>query len=523
MLNRKALLILLISLCGFGVMSFAQEGSLQEALEEYHLQHPPGKSKQMEIYILRLENGEATVIISPSGFVTLIDGGAINDAGRVTGFLRSKNLYKIDLMLAASPVSEYSDACFKILQGSMCVDYVGLNPELAYKKNYMDIAEENAISGAFVMEPGEKYDLGGKASLKCVYVDGDTEDGYVGGYRNENKSACFILKYNNFEYFTGGAITQYQVRKITEVLSDVDVMKLNFTGASDDYLEETIQSLKPEFALAIYNDKHLDDFPDYTEVIDYLDKKGIIMINNNKPSQTSFSASHPTGLVFNKGPIVIKVPKGKKYFINDLAVMKDKKAPKKNAAPTGKFTVTPGAGENTLLLNPAGTKDSNGIQRIYWVVGDENPTGMSVGVKQHTYKYSMPSNVTSREVQVKMFAFDKMGKGTSVSQKYTLSKYKYKLKLSRSSYEVRAWSNFYVDVQVVDHSGRPVPNCYVKADAFFILWGTSDEGYTDSNGHVRMNLYANTGIAGETYWVNVKAVEGSKVVAKGQTSIKIVN
>lgn len=66
-------ILLLVMVICLSSLSIAQE-SLSEAIMEHHIQYPSAKSDPLEIHILKLEDGESTLIISPTGFVTLIDG-----------------------------------------------------------------------------------------------------------------------------------------------------------------------------------------------------------------------------------------------------------------------------------------------------------------------------------------------------------------------------------------------------------------------------------------------------------------
>lgn len=195
---------------------------------------------------------------------------------------------KIDLLIAGCGEDEYYKGLNKVMQSSLPVYLIGINDSVV-DRAFWAFAERKSREGVFMLVAGESYDIGGKAKLECVYEDGMGKEGYIGGtWGKGDKSACFTVTYKKFDYFTGSAVGPDIIEDLSGCLQDVDVMKLGGIGVLDQSNEDILENLKPEFAIAVYNDKHYDYFPDFGKTIALLEKHDAILINNSKPPMRSW-------------------------------------------------------------------------------------------------------------------------------------------------------------------------------------------------------------------------------------------
>ena len=501
----KLTLLIIVLVCSIGTAG--EQGIAVEGLQ--YSTNPANSSKPMRVHIIKINSDKSTLIESPTGFVTLIGAGDSKYNGEIVrDYLKKYGISRVDLMIQGGG-SKYDSAGLKeIIKSKIKVGKVLYN-DAVDEQSFNNLAKSKADS-VLPLVPGAIYKLGGRAKLRCVYVNGKKKKGtyqYSDYLQAHDRDACFVLDYRKHKTYLGGSVNSsifsvgpirfYNIAEfIADDIDNVDVMVLNSGGVLPANSRKFLEKLKPEYAIAVFNrffeEAKSKTFPDYTEILETTEDLGITLINNNQTLVESKYSDNETGLVLDGESIIITVPKKKEYYINSLKVPIDEKLKGGNKAPEVEFYAD--IEGNTLHLDPSGTFDEDGIQRVYYVVQDNGKTLSLDTLEPQDYVLKMGDLKSSKDIWIKMYAFDNLGKQTS---KITKVRYQY---MPQPSYKLIALpnkvildpvDNFYLDVFLMDDKSRPCKNFYISGGGI-IGEATLDTGYTDANGHVRLFLKANT-------------------------------
>lgn len=298
----------------------------------------------------------------------------------------------------------------EILESGFKVKRVLYNPGLT-DYSFLDLAKEK-VSELEALNAGKTYNLGGKVRLKCIYVNGKTRKETFGGeITGGDRDAIFVLDYNKFRYYSGANVNAYVgANSISSVIrgevGNVDVMCLNRNSSAGNFSAEDVKELKPEYTIALLNGDVWVPF--YTFELKLANDNGIVFIQSKKSFNKYQDEQYESGLVLDGESIVITVPKKKTFSIDGFQAMRDEKIKKNNDAPEVHLEVELRGKE--IKLDPAGTSDQHGIQRVYYIVSDTGKTISADNLKPQFYTLDVDRSRKERKIRVKMFAFDKYGK-----------------------------------------------------------------------------------------------------------------
>lgn len=525
MFKMKTRLILLLSIlslfCSFAGAQDQELDPLEDALSYYQDTNAPETLEPMKIHVIKLKDGLATLIESPSGFVTLINGGDNDGWLDVEGYLKENNIKKIDMIVA----SRFYNSSLLCLQNLISKGYVpsivAYNPGINKDSSFLAFARQRADK-VLPLKAGKTYRLGGRAKLKCIYVDGKLKKGDFGEeLAGFDREAAFVVDYRKFKLYTAGMISGTEKKYgsvwsnniadyIAGDVGDVDVAILNNRGYEYDNPQSFLQGLQPEVVLAVRNTESSSFFPDFTKMLARAKSMGSLMINNTVPVDSKYY-KYPVGLPMTGDSIVITVPKSDLYYIDDIQVYRDENAKENNQAPEIDFTATIDPVKKVIYLNPEGTRDEDGIRSLCWVVGDKKETYYTTSVGPIEVPLNGYSWGDTVNVKVKLYAFDTYGKYSEYENTTTWEPDRYEMKVYVNGTTFIPGQTLIVEVHLFDEDGNPAPNKYIRGFELFSDI-SSAQGWTDAEGKVRfeMRILGSSGILTHYVFLTARHQEGTE-------------
>lgn len=226
-----------------------------------------GQQLNLNIYHVHVGQGDATLIVSPSGKTVLIDGG---NRGRGTAdvvpLLRSLGIRRLDYVVATHYDADHIGGLDEVV-GSLTSIRLA-----AYDRGDTNLASQTGEYKDYVkavgrkrrtIRPGTKLAIDPNVELMCVAVNGKVlgrPDPELPDPVGENdQSIALKLRYGRFDYFTGGDLTgggnsglkaTADVESVVaEVVGDVDVLRINHHGSNTSSNKSFLTALKPETAI----------------------------------------------------------------------------------------------------------------------------------------------------------------------------------------------------------------------------------------------------------------------------------
>lgn len=215
-----------------------------------------GVSQNLKIYQIDVEQGDAALVITPSGKTLLIDCGKNGHGSRISDILSKEGKKVIDVFICThyhedhyggidDLVREHGITIKKVYDrgGELFLpeskrrdrDY------LAYRKTVGD--------SALTMKSGQSLTLDKDVKITCVASCGTVINTpkHGSGYNENDSSIAIILSFRSFIYFNGGDIEKPTEEKIAvaNIVKDVDVCKSDHHGAETSSDSIFISVLKP--------------------------------------------------------------------------------------------------------------------------------------------------------------------------------------------------------------------------------------------------------------------------------------
>jgi len=215
----------------------------------------------LRIHHLYVGQGDATLIVSPTGLRVLIDAGNTGfGVGTVRPYLAGLGIGALDLVVASHYHADHIGGLDEVING-LGAAFIGdvydrgTGAPLPTTGTYTDYAAAAAAAGRFTIGLGQVLDLGGGVTLTCLAVDGEVLDyGPVpDADSSENDlSIAFLLSYNRFQYFTGGdcggessAYADLET-PLAPLVGDVDAFKINHHGSAYSTNQLFVDTLQAE-------------------------------------------------------------------------------------------------------------------------------------------------------------------------------------------------------------------------------------------------------------------------------------
>lgn len=217
----------------------------------------------LEIHVINVGQGDATLIRSPSGQSLLIDGGANGQGNRtVVPLLRGLAMTSLTYIVASHYDADHIGGLDEVINA-------GFRPLVAYDRGTFSSVPTTQSYAGWVNAAGAQrqtiavgtvIDLGAGVTVECVGVNGMSQ-GYgavnlQGAPQFENAaSVVLVLRYLDFEMvvagdLTGGGNGTLDVETtMARAVGDVDVARLSHHGSNTSSNETWFYATAPEVTL----------------------------------------------------------------------------------------------------------------------------------------------------------------------------------------------------------------------------------------------------------------------------------
>lgn len=267
----------------FGVAGYA---GWKYVLPWWKKKPPPASGGELKVHILDVGpvNGDAILVISPTGKTVLIDAGDVGKGKIVLEALKRYNVQQLDYFIATHPHPDHIGAADEVFKGTKILNVIdnGLNPtvpeSLAAKppavpagkqqpkrkpdkrptvtKFFDEYKDALTQTGAQYekAEPGKVYDLGGGARLTIL---GPTQPYFTrgqmktGGNEPNANSIVARLDYGGFSILLpADAEEQTEHRLMTKDLNlRAEVIKVSHHGSKYATAADFLERVKPKIAV----------------------------------------------------------------------------------------------------------------------------------------------------------------------------------------------------------------------------------------------------------------------------------
>ena len=252
-----------------------------------------GPPKGLKVVFVDVGQGDATIVVGPTGKVLLYDGGPPG-AGALIRALRAVGAAKIQWLLSSHYDADHIGGLDEVMR-AMSVSEVwdrGTR-DVPSTREYRDYASA-AGTRRRTARLGQVFDLGGGAKATVLAYDGNvvgrsTRLPIKNTYQQENAASLALrVEYGDFSMWLGGDLTgggnrTYDVEShVARVCGDVDVMKANHHGSATSNNRTMLSVLRPEVLIATNGTNNPYGHP-HTEVINRFNTRSasLCMLNNS--------------------------------------------------------------------------------------------------------------------------------------------------------------------------------------------------------------------------------------------------
>lgn len=226
-----------------------------------------GQQLDLNIYHVHVGQGDATLIVAPSGRTVLIDGGNRGKGTEaVLPLIRQLGISRLDYVVATHYDADHIGGLDEVVLGTGGVRYS------AYDRGVSNLATETREYDDYVaavgakrrtIRLGTKLSLGENVELVCVAVNGRVwkrpPPPLPEALGENDQSIALKLRYKKFDYFTGGDltgggrsglnVTADIETVVADVVGNVDVLRVNHHGSNTSSNKPFLERLKPEVAV----------------------------------------------------------------------------------------------------------------------------------------------------------------------------------------------------------------------------------------------------------------------------------
>ena len=213
------------------------------------------------IYCLDVGQGDAILIVSPSGQTMLVDAGK-NGRGnsKVVPFLGSLNITNLDFLVATHYHADHIGGIDEVV-GHLTIDSVGVVYDRGWsysKATYYGYADTVSPKRQIIAD-SQVVNLGAGVHLTCVSVNGNEvlDPDFTQPPHNENDlSVALKLTYGEFDLFLGGDLSGKDTSSYKDIetsvapeVGRVEVLKVNHHGSNHSSNQHFLDALEPKVAI----------------------------------------------------------------------------------------------------------------------------------------------------------------------------------------------------------------------------------------------------------------------------------
>lgn len=247
--------------------------------DPFHNQTPStegtvGSGGGLKIFPIDIGQGDATLVIGPSGKTLLIDAGPKESGvSKILPLLNALEVTHLDWMVATHYDADHIGGIAEVLKGGDQV--LGTEDDFIPTQGIFDrgdFTEKSTPTFSGYLQttdpyreeafPGMIFPLGDGASAKVIVVNGNYSDGRsIHLNPDEENDACIglLIQYGDFQYFTAGDLTGggspggYETKDMEsitgEILGDIDVLHVGHHGSLTSTNEVFLDEITPEAAI----------------------------------------------------------------------------------------------------------------------------------------------------------------------------------------------------------------------------------------------------------------------------------
>lgn len=243
---------------------------------------PLAAQSELEVHFLDVDQGDATLVIGPTGKTLLIDGGNNGDGYNVLRpYLLGEGVNSLDYVVASHYHADHLGGLDELwnsgIRATYCYDRGNTNQPSTqsytdYKSAYSSVRR--------TIVPGQSLDLGGGATATCYVVGGSVYNGGTvnisGSSQLENSSSIgMLIEYGDFDLWIGGDLTgggngTTDVESVVaQQVGDIDVYQCNHHASRTSTNSAWVSWLDPEFVVIPCGSQNSYGYPKQ-EVVDRL-------------------------------------------------------------------------------------------------------------------------------------------------------------------------------------------------------------------------------------------------------------
>jgi beta-lactamase superfamily II metal-dependent hydrolase len=287
--------------CGDGIKGGAHEAcDLDDAQAcpgacSAHCACPSAEPGPLRVHMVDVGQGDALLIISPDGFVMLLDAGPGSACDDLDWYLESQGIDAIDYTLVSHEHSDHLGSMDTLLWDHP--EVVAAFDNGGWFESSYDQAYFRATAGRRVpVFTGDSIDLGPRLSARVLHS-------FAGSGNENDNSVVLSLRYGDFDMLLGGDC-EYGCEQGLGA-GEVDVYKVHHHGASDASSESLLDELRPQVALIPVGEGNSYGHP-HSSTISRLEDHGALVLRSDRDGDVVIVSDGETfevaGLVFRAQP-----------------------------------------------------------------------------------------------------------------------------------------------------------------------------------------------------------------------------
>ncbi|MFY9223360.1 MAG: lamin tail domain-containing protein [Blastocatellia bacterium] len=215
-------------------------------------------AQQLKIIHINVGQGDATLIIGPTGTSMLFDAGPTGKGTKLRQILDANGVTALNYFVVGHYHADHIGSIDELIATGINVTTASYDRGGSYSsQTYTDYV--NAVgTKRRTITLGQIIDLGGGVTAECVAVAGQTHNGTVtNASTDENAlSVALVIRYGTFDYIiasdltgggTSGSTTKPDVEtKVASYAGDIDVMHVGHHGSTTSTNQFWVDTLKAE-------------------------------------------------------------------------------------------------------------------------------------------------------------------------------------------------------------------------------------------------------------------------------------
>jgi competence protein ComEC len=233
-------------------------------------------AKNLEMYFIDVEGGQATLIVAPSGESMLVDTGwagfGARDADRIAAAAKSAKVKKLDYVVITHYHADHVGGVANLIERLPVAAFVDHGPTVEHSKTASELnaAYTKALAGAkhIVVKPGDKIPLKG-VDVEVVTANGEHIANPLPGAGQPNpacagvpeknadpsenaRSIGFVLKYGSFSFVDLGDLTWNKELELVcpnNRIGTASVLLVSHHGLDQSNSPALVHAIRPRVAI----------------------------------------------------------------------------------------------------------------------------------------------------------------------------------------------------------------------------------------------------------------------------------